>query len=152
MMGRQSGQLEMIVMDLSELIPEGHLLKAIDRRISFEFIYELMAPLYANRGRPSVDPVSVVKMLLVGYLYGIKSERRLTEQIGLSIAYRWFCGFRLTDKIPDHSLFSQNRKRKWGDSRIFEEVFFEVVRACMMGKTWYPTAVLYRQTYHASVG
>ena len=131
MMGRQSGQMEIIVMDLSELIPKGHLLKAIDRSISFEFVYELMAPLYADRGRPSVDPACVVKMLLVGYLYGIKSERRLVEEIRLNIAYRWFCGFRLTDKIPDHSLFGQNRKREWGDSRIFEEVFFEVVRACM---------------------
>ena len=132
MMGYQNGQIEMVMMDIGELIPPNHLLKRIDKHISFEFIYELMAPYYSNRGRPSIDPVSVVKMLMVGYLYGVKSERRLAEEIRLNIAYRWFCGFKLTDKIPDHSLFSQNRKRKWQDSKLFEEIFFEVVRRCMI--------------------
>ena len=73
MMGRQSGQLSMVVMDLSELIPDDHLLRRISRVISFDFIYELLEPYYPPNGRPSVDPVSMFKMLLVGYLYGIKS-------------------------------------------------------------------------------
>ena len=103
MMGRQSGQMSMIILDLSELIPENHLLRKINQMISFDFIYDLVAPYYRANGRPSVDPVSMFKMLLVGYLYGVKSERRLVQEVQLNIAYRWFCGFELTDKIPDHS-------------------------------------------------
>lgn len=112
MMGRQSGQLSMVVMDLSELIPDDHLLRRISRVISFDFIYEILEPYYPPNGRPLVDPVSMFKMLLVGYLYGIKSERRLVQEVQLNIAYRWFCGFELSDRIPDHSTFSKTRQRK----------------------------------------
>ena len=113
MMGRQSGQMSMIILDLSELIPENHLLRKINQMISFDFIYDLVAPYYPANGRPSVDPVSMFKMLLVGYLYGVKSERRLVQEVQLNIAYRWFCGFELTDKIPDHSTFSKTRLRTY---------------------------------------
>ena len=80
--------------------------------VSFDFIYDLLAPYYPATGRPSVDPVSMFKMLLIGYLYGIKSERRLVEEVQLNIAYRWFCGFELDDTIPNHSTFSKTRTRK----------------------------------------
>jgi len=70
----------------------------------------------------------MIKMLLVGYLYGLKSERRLTEDVSLNLAYRWFCGFELTDKIPDHSLFSQNRRRRFTVSTIFKEIFNEILQ------------------------
>ena len=103
MMGRQSRQMAMVFVDMESLIPENHLLRKIDGMVSFDFIYELLAPYYSATGRPSVDPASMFKMLLVGYLYGIKSERRLVEEIRLSIAYRWFCGFELDDAIPDGS-------------------------------------------------
>ena len=76
MMGRQSRQMAMVFVDMESLIPENHLLRKIDRMVSFDFIYELLAPYYSATGRPSVDPVSMFKILLVGYLYGIKSERR----------------------------------------------------------------------------
>lgn len=89
MMGRQSGQMSMIILDLSELIPENHLLRKINQMISFDFIYDLVAPYYPANGRPSVDPVSMFKMLLGGYLYGVKSERRLVQEGQLNIAYRW---------------------------------------------------------------
>ena len=89
MMGRQSAQMSMIILDLSELIPENHLLRKINQMISFDFIYDLVAPYYPANGRPSVDPVSMFKMLLVGYLYGVKSERRLVQEVQLNIAYRW---------------------------------------------------------------
>ena len=131
MMGRQSGQMSMIILDLSELIPENHLLRKINQMISFDFIYDLVAPYYPANGRPSVDPVSMFKMLLVGYLYGVKSERRLVQEVQLNIAYRWFCGFELTDKIPDHSTFSKTRRRKWNESRLFQEVFWEIIRRCV---------------------
>ena len=88
MMGRQSVQMRMIILDLSELIPENHLLRKINQMISFDFIFDLVAPYYPTNGRPSVDPVSMFKMLLVGYLYGVKSERRLVQKVQLDIAYR----------------------------------------------------------------
>ena len=90
MMGRQSGQISMLVLDMEELIPENHLLRRINQLVSFNFIYDLAAPYYSANGRPSVDPVSMFKMLLVGYLYGIKSKRRLAQEVQLNIAYRWF--------------------------------------------------------------
>lgn len=130
-MGRQSGQLSMMVMDLSELIPNNHLLRRISQVISFDFIYEILEPYYTSNGRPSIDPVSMFKMLLVGYLYGIKSERRLVQEIQLNIAYRWFCGFEFGEKIPDHSTFSKTRLRKWNESQLFQQVFLEIVRCCV---------------------
>ena len=119
MMGRQSGQISMLVLDIKEQIPENHLLRQINQLVSFDFIYDLAAPYYPASGRPSVDPVSMFKMLLVGYLYGIKSERRLVQEVQLNIAYRWFCGFELGEKIPDHSTFSKTRVRKWNESSFF---------------------------------
>ena len=101
MMGRRSGQIGMQIVDVEMMIPQNHLLRKIDRMVRFEFIYELLAPYYPSNGRPSVDPVSMFKMLLVGYLYGIKSERRLVEEVRLNLAYRWFCGFELHEAIPD---------------------------------------------------
>ncbi|MCI8623536.1 MAG: transposase [Provencibacterium sp.] len=103
MMGRQSRQMAMIIVDIETMIPEKHLLRKVEEMVSFDFIYELLAPYYPATGRPSIDPVSMSKMLLIGYLYGIKSERRLVEKVRLNIAYRWFCGFELNDAIPDHS-------------------------------------------------
>ena len=131
MMGRQSGQMSMLILDIEELIPGNHLLRQINQLVSFDFIYDLAAPYYPANGRPSVDPVSMFKMLLVGYLYGVKSERRLVQEVQLNIVYRWFCGFELTDTIPDHSTFSKTRLRKWNESRLFQEVFCEMIRRCV---------------------
>ena len=99
--------------------------------VSFDFIYDLLAPYYPATGRPSVDPVSMFKMLLIGYLYGIKSERRLVEEVQLNIAYRWFCGFELDDTIPNHSTFSKTRTRKWQQSSLFQKAFYEIVKQCI---------------------
>ena len=99
--------------------------------VSFDFIYDLLAPYYPATGRPSVDPVSMFKMLLIGYLYGIKSERRLVEEVQLNIAYRWFCGFELDDTIPNHSTFSKTRTRKWQQSDLFQKTFYEIVKQCI---------------------
>jgi transposase len=131
MMGKRDTQMQMIMMDISELIPAKHLLKRIDQAIKFDFIYDLIAPYYSKIGRKSIDPVSLIKMLLLGFLYGIKSERRLVEDVSLNIAYRWFCGFELNDKIPNHSLFSQNRNRRFTDSTIFRDIFNHIVRECI---------------------
>jgi transposase len=132
MMGRRSGQMAIVFVDIESLIPENHLLRKINQIISFDFIYDLLAPYYPATGRPSIDPVSMFKMLLVGYLYGIKSERRLEEEVRLNIAYRWFCGFELDDTIPDHSTFSKTRTRKWHQSDLFQKVFQEIVKQCIV--------------------
>ena len=121
----------MIFVDMESLIPENHLLRKINRTVSFDFIYDLLAPYYPATGRPSVDPVSMFKMLLIGYLYGIKSERRLVEEVQLNIAYRWFCGFELDDTIPNHSTFSKTRTRKWQQSDLFQKAFYEIVKQCI---------------------
>ena len=131
MMGRQSRQMAMIFVDIESLIPETHLLRKIERMVSFNFIYDLLAPYYPATGRPSVDPVSMFKMLLIGYLYGIKSEWRLVEEVQLNIAYRWFCGFELDDTIPNHSTFSKTRTRKWQQSDLFQKAFYEIVKQCI---------------------
>ena len=130
-MGRQSRQTAMIFVDIESMIPETHLLRKIERMVSFDFIYDLLAPYYPATGRPSVDPVSMFKMLLIGYLYGIKSERRLVEEVQLNIAYRWFCGFELDDTIPNHSTFSKTRTRKWQQSDLFQKAFYEIVKQCI---------------------
>ena len=130
-MGRQSGQLSMMVLDLTELIPSNNLLWRITQLISFDFIYKILEPYYPSKGPPSIDPVSMFKMLLVGYLYGIRSERRLVQEVQLNIAYRWFCGFELADKIPNHSTFSKTRLRKWNESQLFQQVFLEIIRRCV---------------------
>src|SRR5699024_11898668 len=85
-------------------------------------------------GLISVDTVSIFNMLLVVYLYSIKSERRLVQEVQLNIAYRWFCGFELGEKIPDHSTFSKTRVRKWNESSFFQQAFLEIVRRCIEQK------------------
>ena len=111
--------MSMVILDIAELIPSDHLLWKTNQIVSFDFIYDLVALYYPTNVRPSIDPVSMFKMLLVGYLYGIKSERRLVQEIQLSIAYRWFCGFELGEKLPDYSTFSKTRVRKWNESSLF---------------------------------
>ena len=91
MMGKQDRQMQMIILDMDSMIPQDHLLRQIKNCVNFDFIYEKAKPYYSNVGRKSIDPVVMIKMLLIGYLYGIKSERRLEEEVSLNLAYRWFC-------------------------------------------------------------
>ncbi|MCI8510307.1 MAG: transposase, partial [Lachnospiraceae bacterium] len=88
MMGKHSGQIQMVILDIDSMIPEEHLLRQIKNCVNFDFIYEKAAPYYSHVGRKSIDPVILIKMLLIGYLYGIKSERRLEEEVSLNLAYR----------------------------------------------------------------
>ena len=112
-------------------MPCEHFLRDLARLVDFDFIYGLVAPLYSDVGRPSVDPVIIVKSLLLGYLYGIPSERRLEQEIRVNIAYHWFLGLNLGDPVPDHSTFSQLRRRKFSDGMLFQKIFDEVVRHCI---------------------
>lgn len=107
MMGHKSAQMEMLLFNPEELIPTNHQLRRIDRLISFGFVYDLFKDKYSEIGKPSIDPVCLIKMLLIGYLYGIKSERRLTEEVSLNNANRWFCGFGIAEKMPDYSTFTK---------------------------------------------
>lgn len=131
MMGKQDNQIQMIFLDIDSMIPENHLLRQIKNCVNFDFIYEKAAPFYSNVGRKSIDPVVLIKMLLIGYLYGIKSERRLEEEVSLNLAYRWFCDLDLMQRVPDHSTFSQNRRRRFQDSLFFRELFNEIVLQCI---------------------
>ena len=111
-------------MSIESLVPKGHLLRKIDRVIDFSFIHEVVEPLYcADNGRPAVDPVLLFKMLLAGCLYGIRSERRLEQEIMVNAAYRWFLGLGLTGKVPDHSTISRNRIGRFAGSEVYQEIF-----------------------------
>ena len=123
MMGKQSEQIQMVILDIDSMIPEDYLLRWIRVRVNLDFIYKKVAPYYPHIGRKSIDSVVLIKMLLIGYLYGIKSERRLEEEVSLNLAYRWFCGIDLMHKVPDHSTFSQNRRRRFQEAGIFREIF-----------------------------
>ena len=131
MMGKQDNQIQMVILDIDSIIPQDHLLRQIKNCVNFDFIYEKASPYYSNVGRKSIDPVVLIKMLLIGYLYGIKSERRLEEEVSLNLAYRWFCDMDLMQRVPDHSTFSQNRKRRFKDSMIFRDIFNEIVLQCI---------------------
>lgn len=123
-----SYQHELEMVTLEELVPQDHLLRLIDRHIEFDFIREHTAHLYsANNGRPALDPVVLFKMLFIGYLFGIRSERQLEREIQVNVAYRWFLGLRLTDKVPDASTLSQNRRRRFAGTDIEQTIFDGIV-------------------------
>ena len=125
---KTSHQEELEMVTLSSLVPSDHLLRKIDAVIDFSFIHDRVAHLYcADNGRPALDPVLLFKMLFVGYLFGIRSERQLMREIEVNVAYRWFLQLRLTDKVPDASTISQNRRRRFNDSDICQEIFDEIV-------------------------
>jgi len=113
---------------LDDYVPEDHLLRLIDNHIDFSFIIGKVKHLYSHTGRPSVDPVVLIKMLLIGYLYDIKSERQIEKEIQVNLAYRWFIKYNIDERIPDHSTISQTRRRKFSESGIFQEIFDEVVK------------------------
>lgn len=116
---------------LEDQIPKHHLLKRLDRYVDFSFVQERLKDAYSRMGRPSIDPEVLLRMLLVGYLYGITSERRLVEEVRMHLAYRWFTGLGLDEEVPDHSTFSKNRHGWFRASGIFLEVFEEIVRRCV---------------------
>lgn len=116
---------------LEDQIPEDHLLKRLDRCIDFGFVRERLRDTYSAIGRPSIDPEVLLRLLLVGYLYGITSERRLMEEVRMHLAYRWFSRLGFERGIPDHSTFSKNRHGRFRGVGIFLEVFEEIVRRCL---------------------
>ena len=114
---------------VGELVPSDHILRKVAKHVDFSFIREKTKDLYClDNGRPGVDPVVLFKMLFIGYLFGIRSERRLVEEINVNLAYRWFLGFGLRTRVPNHSTLSQNRRRRFNGTTIYQEIFDEIVR------------------------
>ena len=116
---------------LERHVPAAHLLRAMDRFVDLSDVRSHLAPFYGSTGRPSIDPELLVRMLLVGYCYGIRSERRLCEEVHLNLAYRWFCRLGLGGEVPDHSTFSKNRHGRFRDCDLLRKLFETVVRRCM---------------------
>ena len=145
---RREKQQQMDIVILEQLIPEEHLLRRVEKAVDFSFIHELCAPLYcADNGRPAIEPEVLFRMLLIGYLYGIKSEARLEEEINYNMAYKWFCGLGLTEKAPDATTISQNRRRRFRDNNIAEQIFNEILRQCIT-KGLVGGAILYTDSTH----
>jgi transposase len=139
-------ELEMVT--LESLVPGDHLLRKIAAAVDFDFIREKVAHLYcADNGRPALDPVVLFKLLFIGYLFGVRSERQLMREVQVNVAYRWFAGFRLTDKVPDASTFSQNRRRRFTDTTVYQAIFDEIVRQAM-GRGMVDGRVLYTDSTH----
>lgn len=132
MMGRQVEQGALFYeVRLEDRVPAGHLLRRVDAVLDLSWVREVMAPHYSSTGRPSIDPELMVRMLLVGYLHGVRSERRLCEEVDLNLAYRWFCRLGLDGRVPDHSTFTKNRHGRFRDSGLLREVFERVVERCL---------------------
>ncbi len=133
MMGEPVGRQDRLFyeFDLEDVVPGDHLLRRIDAVLDLSWLRREMEPHYSHLGCPSVCPELMVRMLLVGYCYSIRSERRLCEEAKLNLAYRWFCGLGLEDKVPHHSTFSVNRLGRFRDSDILRKVFEDVVCGCM---------------------
>ena len=116
---------------LDEHVPFDHLLRGIDRHLDLDDLRQSLKPFYSQMGRPSVDPELMIRMLIVGYCMGIRSERRLCEEVHLNLAYRWFCRLGLDGKVPDHSTFSKNRHGRFRESDALRRLFESVVQRCI---------------------
>src|SRR5947208_1415538 len=133
MMGERRVQQEALLyqFSLERHVPEKHLLRSIDRFVELDGLRQELAPFYSEIGRPSVDPELLIRMLIVGYCFGIRSERRLCEEVHLNLAYRWFCGLGLDGELPDHSTFSKNRHGRFRDSDLLRRLFETVLQRCI---------------------
>jgi transposase len=117
--------------NLDDAVPQDHLLRSIDRFLDLSDLRQHLEPYYSHTGRPSVDPELMIRMLLIGYCLGIRSERRLCEEVNLNLAYRWFCRLSIEDKVPDHSTFSKNRHGRFREAEAFRFVFEQVLERCI---------------------
>src|SRR6266481_1202520 len=133
MMGDRQVQQDALFYEFSleRHVPEKHLLRAIDRFLDLKGVRAYLAPFYSDAGRPSIDPELLIRMLIVGYCFGIRSERRLCEEVHLNLAYRWFCRLGLDADVPDHSTFSKNRHGRFRDSDLMRHLFETVLHRCI---------------------
>lgn len=139
-------QIHFVSMD--ELVPENHLLRLIDKAIDWSFIYDLVEDTYCtDNGRPSIDPVTLIKIPLIQYLYGIKSMRQTIKDIQVNVAYRWFLGLDLYDKVPHFSTFGKNYTRRFKDTDLFEQIFTHILAECYKHKFVDPSEVFVDATH-----
>ena len=133
MMGRLNRDQERLFysFNLEEAVPGDHLVREIAAVLDLSWVHSELAAHYPPIGRPSIDPVLMIRMLIVGYVFAIRSERALCREVQVNLAYRWFCGLSIEDKLPDHSAFSRARNERFRDSDIFRRVFERVVAACI---------------------
>jgi transposase len=133
MMGQRGGKQDRLFysFNLDDHVPANHLLRGIDHFLDLSDLRAYLAPFYSHTGRPSIDPELMIRMLIVGYCFGIRSERRLCEEVHLNLAYRWFCRLGLEDGVPEHSTFSKNRHGRFRESEAFRHVFETVLQRCM---------------------
>src|SRR6202051_1516570 len=135
MMGRQTVDQSQLfyLFNLEDRIPERHLLRRINPIVTqvLAELRETLKPFYSEIGRPSIDPELMMRMLIVGYCYGIRFERKLCDEVELHLAYRWFCRLDLDDQVPHHSTFSENRLHRFRESDVFRHIFERVVATCM---------------------
>jgi transposase len=133
MMGRLKRDQEHLFYSfrLDEVVPDDHLVRAIAAVLDLSWVHAELTSYYPKIGRPSIDPVLMIRMLIVGYVFAIRSERALCREVQVNLAYRWFCGLSIEDKVPDHSAFSRARNERFGDSIIFRSVFERVVGSCV---------------------
>src|SRR4026209_278826 len=135
MMGRrEAGQGQLFYsFDLDKVVPPDHLVRQIDGVLDLSWVHKELAPYYSHTGRPSIDPVLMIRMLLVGYVFTLRSERRLCSEVQVNLAYRWFCKLSVEDQIPDHSVFSRARHERFRESDALRRVFEGVVAMCIAG-------------------
>ena len=133
MMGQLEGGSAKLFYEFSleEMVPQGHLLRKIDQFLNFDDLRAYLKPFYSHTGRPSIDPELMCRMLIVGYCFGIRSERQLCDEVHLNLAYRWFCQLGIEDNIPNHSTFSKARHGRFRESDLFRKLFEQVVLRCM---------------------
>src|SRR3984957_13951328 len=127
---REQGQL-FYSFRLDDAVPEDHPVRELAAVLDLSWVYAELTSYYPHLGRPSIDPVLMLRMLIVGYVFAIRSERALCREVQVNFAYRWFCGLSIEDKVPDHSVFSRARNERFGDSAIFRSVFERIVGACI---------------------
>ena len=133
MMGRREGGQGQFFysFDLDRVVPPDHLVRQIDVFLDLSWVHKELAPYYSHTGRPSIDPVLMIRMLLVGYVFAIRSERRLCSEVQVNLAYRWFCKLSIEDNIPDHSVFCRARHERFRESEALRRVFEDVVAKCI---------------------
>jgi transposase len=133
MMGRRKGGQGQLfyAFDLDEVVPPDHLVRQIDGFLDLTWVHKELAPYYSHTGRPSIDPVLMIRMLMVGYVFAIRSERRLCSEVQVNLAYRWFCKLGIEDRIPDHSVFCRARHARFRESDALRRVFEGVVAKCI---------------------
>jgi transposase len=133
MMGRrEDDQVQFLyAFDLDKVVPPDHLVRQIDAILDLSWVHRELRPYYSHTGRPSIDPVLMIRMLLVGYVFALRSDRRLCSEVQVNLAYRWFCKLSVEDKIPDHSVFSRARHERFRESDALRRVFEGVVAMCI---------------------